>query len=127
MPKRPFEMSAAEWYRAYSAASSGGVQGSGSPVPPRRRWPPSFAHAMRCGSMLARASAADWPPQPAGEVKMTTHSGQPAAEHSGAARDPPRCGGHGVEAGSGGAFPRCWPSTPGLELRRYRAAQAYGQ
>lgn len=125
MPRRPFEMTSAEWSRAYSAASSGGVQERFTRAAPsqmaaefRSRDALRFDARKSVRSRLAAATR--------GEVKMTSHR----ANRLLSILDQPVTHRDVVVTAlkQGLAVPsEVLAEYPGLELRRYRAAQASGQ
>ena len=125
MHKRPFEMTSAEWYRAYSAASSGGVQERLTRSAPsqmvaefRARDALRFDARKSVSSRLAAATR--------GEVKMSSHR----ADRLLSILEQPI--GHRdvvVMALKQGlpVPPEVLAEYPGLELRNYRASQAAGK
>lgn len=124
MLKRPFEMTAAEWCRAYSAASSGGVQERFTRSAPsqmvaefRSRDALRFDARKSFSRRLAAATR--------GEVKMSSHR---ANRLLSILEQPVRHRDVVVTALKQGlpVPPEVLAEYPGLELRSYRAAQAPG-
>lgn len=124
MLKRPFEMTAAEWCRAYSAASSGAVQERFTRSAPsqmvaefRSRDALRFDARKSVSRRLAAATR--------GEVKMSSHR---ANRLLSILEQPVRHRDVVVTALKQGlpVPPEVLAEYPGLELRSYRAAQAPG-
>ena len=125
MHKRPFEMTSAEWYRAYSAASSGGVQErltrfSPSQMVAEFRIRDTLRFDAR-KSVSRRLTAAT-----RGEVKMSSHR---ANRLLSILQQPIRHRDVVVTALKQGLTvpPEVLAEYPGLELRKYRAAQVSGK
>ena len=109
MHKRPFEMTSAEWYRAYSATSSGGVQERITRSAPSQMVAEFRSRdALRFDarkSVSRRLEAAT-----RGEVRMSSHRDVVVTALKQGLPVPPEV----------------LAEYPGLELRYYRAAQASG-